>query len=173
MQSLALKSKSIGPQPLTISPCCKRLQQGFFLSPSTAELLSYRRFFMRTRRKPKPTFGVCRDCHLRQEVPRINWIHASAPRCSACGGMLDRSKVQRQKRKSKGNNRRKTGPTNKPFEQSTRLGNRTGSAKKQDRTRQRPGTDVNQPGRMEPKSAHVQPQSKLLRAGETVERPNA
>lgn len=122
-------------------------------------------------KKPNLTPAKCRDCVALQKVIGYEWIRAAAPRCSACGGMLDRLKFRRSKRKPKVD-RSKCGPTNKPLEQSTRLGNRTGSAS-QDRTRQRPGTDVKQPGRMEPKSAQAQPQSNLLMAGTPVERPTA
>ncbi|HEX6983915.1 MAG TPA: hypothetical protein VF170_01000 [Planctomycetaceae bacterium] len=51
----------------------------------------------RKRRPQKPRkgprryiLGVCRDCGLRQETLRRAFYRAALPRCTACGGALDR-----------------------------------------------------------------------------------
>lgn len=41
--------------------------------------------------------GRCRVCQEITEVDRRSWYRASAPRCSACGGMLDGYGVRRKK----------------------------------------------------------------------------
>lgn len=41
-------------------------------------------------KKPTASYGKCRDCGEKTAVPFACWSHASKPRCSKCGGMLDR-----------------------------------------------------------------------------------
>jgi hypothetical protein len=40
-------------------------------------------------KKRPPARSKCRDCGLEQTVPRYGYFKAGAPRCSACGGMLE------------------------------------------------------------------------------------
>jgi hypothetical protein len=45
------------------------------------------------RRRPIKTTrykSVCRDCGLEQKCGKNAFFHASAPRCVACGGLLER-----------------------------------------------------------------------------------
>jgi len=41
--------------------------------------------------RPKYTYGFCLDCNARQKVHHREWIRASRPRCSSCGGTLQKS----------------------------------------------------------------------------------
>ncbi len=41
----------------------------------------------------KAYMGVCRDCSNRDQVSTNDWYNAAVPRCSICGGMLDRAKA--------------------------------------------------------------------------------
>jgi len=34
--------------------------------------------------------GICRICGLEHPTPARDFLHASPPRCSSCGGMLDK-----------------------------------------------------------------------------------
>lgn len=42
--------------------------------------------------KNNPNRGKCRDCALLQPVSPISWTRSSNPKCTACGGMLDKDK---------------------------------------------------------------------------------
>lgn len=44
----------------------------------------------RETRYPKITKGICRNCKLVNAVRAVEWGRAANPRCSACGGQLDR-----------------------------------------------------------------------------------
>lgn len=39
--------------------------------------------------RTKPTSAVCRDCGKSSRVPRAEFYRSSAPRCPACGGLVD------------------------------------------------------------------------------------
>lgn len=50
---------------------------------------------LRNGRKPKHKrlvcFGVCRDCQYEQATQARFFLHASPPRCLACGGLLEQT----------------------------------------------------------------------------------
>ena len=41
-------------------------------------------------KKEEYCLARCRDCNTVNEVLRMDFRHASSPRCSDCGGMLDK-----------------------------------------------------------------------------------
>ncbi len=37
----------------------------------------------------KPSEAVCRDCGKKSRIPRAEFFRSTAPRCPACGGLVD------------------------------------------------------------------------------------
>jgi len=42
------------------------------------------------------SYGTCRDCGENETVTTNDWYHIAKPRCSACGGVLDRGGIAKR-----------------------------------------------------------------------------
>lgn len=58
--------------------------------PSCERPLASARIKLKTIRKAGSNYGVCRMCHKRCKVSKKEWDRAANPKCSGCGGLLDR-----------------------------------------------------------------------------------
>ena len=48
----------------------------------------------------KRWYGICRDCQKKEiNIENNDWFHASKPRCTSCGGFLERKRLKIYKKK--------------------------------------------------------------------------